>query len=658
MKRTVLVVNTFVLAILSASPAAAQPLAPGGVPGARIWNIPVASGTAYQWTNIADTGGFSANDRLPSSVRSLNYNPAFYFEGDKHETVSPIDLSKYARLTMMAVYQSADSLQEQSVWTVESKDSASLVMTTARMADLQEYAYLTIGGQDAAKAGLFSYIRNRPDNASDSSAGAQWLRIGRKPQSQSLPLNSFKGVIAEVIVFDRVLSTKERRQVESYLSLKYGLSLDQTVMPASYLNARGETIWDAGKNTGYTGRITGIGRDDLSGLRQFQSASSLAPGLLQMSLNKEEALTDNSFLIWSDNNGALRMNKEQGVPKQLRRKWRVSAYGAFAGHTTRLQIDRLQMEDRLEKGDPYWLMIDRSGSGRFPVGQTEFVRAAEEGVSENKIVFPEIRWDMESKSIRDFTLIQAPPLFAYLNITSPACRTSYAGRIDGQVEGGMLPYEIILADHRGNVLQQFVTEEPVFRLQGIEQGHYFLKVIDAGRQYYSEELYISHSDGPALHLEQVYDLPEKQSLTIDASKGLEAGFYTFLWDGPGRLHSEAASLAVKQAGSYAVTVTNEQGCSSTAVMEVRATKQSNFKEIVLYPNPSSDGAFKLRIHLYRPAPVSIRIYDLQGKPAYRAEIKEKNEVHIYEGTVSGRGTYMIMLESEGRNEVRQWLVQP
>ncbi|MEM6699217.1 MAG: hypothetical protein AAF599_12515, partial [Bacteroidota bacterium] len=80
------------------------------------------------------------------------------------------------------------------------------------------------------------------------------------------------GNIAEVVVYEADLSTTEKQQVQSYLALKYGITLGQTA-PISYLDGAGATIWDATANTTYSNDIAGIGQDDASSLLQKQSQS-------------------------------------------------------------------------------------------------------------------------------------------------------------------------------------------------------------------------------------------------------------------------------------------------------------------------------------------------------------------------------------------------
>ena len=51
---------------------------------------------------------------------------------------------------------------------------------------------------------------------------------------------SFQGGIAEIIVYDKLLNRKQINKIESYLAIKYGISLPLT---SNYYNSNGGIIW-------------------------------------------------------------------------------------------------------------------------------------------------------------------------------------------------------------------------------------------------------------------------------------------------------------------------------------------------------------------------------------------------------------------------------
>ncbi|MGN6415983.1 MAG: LamG-like jellyroll fold domain-containing protein [Pseudobacter sp.] len=146
----------------------------------------------------------------------------------------------------------------------------------------------------------------------------------------------YVGKLGEVIVYNRALNATETQRVNSYLALKYGVTLDQAT-PTDYLASDGATtMWKASDNTGYNLRITGIGRDDCQSLYQKQSISTHA-GILAVAMgdsvattnltNAAEITNDNSYFVFGDNNGAVTYSTPvtgfSNITTVMPRTWKV-----------------------------------------------------------------------------------------------------------------------------------------------------------------------------------------------------------------------------------------------------------------------------------------------------------------------------------------------
>ena len=105
-----------------------------------------------------------------------------------------------------------------------------------------------------------------------SLAGSSDGHLGFGANPQNLTSQSATD-IAEYIIYAADLSDTEVKEVESYLALKYGISLEQTVA-TDYLASDGTVIWNATANANYKTDIFGIGQDDASGLNQKVSLSA------------------------------------------------------------------------------------------------------------------------------------------------------------------------------------------------------------------------------------------------------------------------------------------------------------------------------------------------------------------------------------------------
>ncbi len=114
------------------------------------------------------------------------------------------------------------------------------------------------------------------------------------------------GNMGEVVAYNRILSDAERQSVESYLGLKYGITINNGA--TDYLATDGTKYWNA--DAVYKNRITGIGRDDSTALNTKQSLS-VDTGFITVALGNNIAITnsdntntitnDKSFLVFADN---------------------------------------------------------------------------------------------------------------------------------------------------------------------------------------------------------------------------------------------------------------------------------------------------------------------------------------------------------------------
>ena len=109
----------------------------------------------------------------------------------------------------------------------------------------------------------------------------------------------FDGDIAELIMFADDQSDTKRKRIESYLAIKYGITLDAN---QDYVDSGGTTIFDSnGTQSGYTNNIAGIGQDDAQSLNQSSSTAQKADAII--TVGSASDLDDGEFLLWGNDNG-------------------------------------------------------------------------------------------------------------------------------------------------------------------------------------------------------------------------------------------------------------------------------------------------------------------------------------------------------------------
>ena len=157
----------------------------------------------------------------------------------------------------------------------------------------------------------------------------------------------FNGGIAEVVTYNTTLDEAAVNKVESYLAIKYGVTICQRSrfarQASNYTASDGTVFWRTAQNRGYDNCITGIGRDDVSGLLQKQSRSVQSNSLITLyngavngsfaisnAGNNNNIATTNSFLLIADNglSDQLTVCAAGKKYKRMERVWKVQKTGA------------------------------------------------------------------------------------------------------------------------------------------------------------------------------------------------------------------------------------------------------------------------------------------------------------------------------------------
>lgn len=169
---------------------------------------------------------------------------------------------------------------------------------------------------------------------------------------------SFGGRIAEVITYSaRKNDTSERRRIESYLALKYGITLGINGTSMNYEDSNGTIVWNQSANSAFNYDIAGIFRDDASQHNQKQSKSINPTEVMTIGLtdilptntaNTSTFPTNRSYLVWGANGGTMidsgvNLNIDLGpttittITEVVNRKWKLVETGGDVG-TVRVNI--------------------------------------------------------------------------------------------------------------------------------------------------------------------------------------------------------------------------------------------------------------------------------------------------------------------------------
>lgn len=205
--------------------------------------------------------------------------------------------------------------------------------------------------------------------------------VNRMGARNNVTEEAFNGDIAEIIVFDRSITTAaERARIFSYLSIKYGIHTG-----ISLQNSSGTTIWNATTNSAYNNRVFGIGRDDNSALNTNISNSILTgtgngvgiTGQGNIVLEGDNPLSNNTFVVVGSNSGTLTeittdLPVAQSSARRLSREWKTSISGTPGTLTLRFDFTGITTTGTIGTNTEFALMVDADGDGDFTTGTQRF----------------------------------------------------------------------------------------------------------------------------------------------------------------------------------------------------------------------------------------------------------------------------------------------
>ncbi|MGG7665523.1 T9SS type A sorting domain-containing protein [Dyadobacter sp. BHUBP1] len=131
----------------------------------------------------------------------------------------------------------------------------------------------------------------------------------------------FVGNIGELIIYGAgAVSATDRNKVDSYLAIKYGVTL---AAGTNYTTSTDAVVWDATANAAYHNNVAGIGNDFRSALHQKQSRNQHTNtnnqviiglgGIAATNDANTSQLADGQFLIWGDNGNTQAMTNTAGT---------------------------------------------------------------------------------------------------------------------------------------------------------------------------------------------------------------------------------------------------------------------------------------------------------------------------------------------------------
>lgn len=333
---------------------------------------------------------------LPDTFSLMNFNKCFHIDGNGACYLVPLEI-RSRNIDAIMVYKTDDSTAENGLWYFPT-DSASVGLTTHRiLSDHGIISYDTVNRHNATT----NYVAQSWDTSLLDSLS---LHIGRV---DTIP---FQGQLSEFVFFNQHIGDSALTQWLSYLAIKYGITLHKR----NYLDSKKRCIWNSDTFSNYSYSIAGIGRDDGMGL--FQKQTLYADGAIIFGMgtlasdneSNPSYLEDGTFAVVGMDCCALdnptQLYISNGDVHSVIGRSMIQITGEdLSNIPTFLNISKNIVPDSLAP----ILIIDRSGSGEYPLSDVEYVYPDIQNLC-NSFVFSNLHWDIDGNGRDAFCFSVSP----------------------------------------------------------------------------------------------------------------------------------------------------------------------------------------------------------------------------------------------------------
>lgn len=523
----------------------------GGVGGAELWvrTVPADKDSLqYKWLDLSGdsillvsygkSGSNSTSEFIQEKKKThtINFHPALNLSESGLPKVLQLKYSDLSQATVFGVFcpDLADISKDQILYGINSQENQGVIVTTdkaARVEGIDPLDYGSEEGEDLMYSSadsksvdefkesairMATYLKaDHPTHSVWGSSSKASVVLGTSYSSDSKLFNTlfdskqvdgsaFKGYVPELIVFGRWLTPGERVRVESYLAMRYGITVN-----SSYLDSEGNLVWDMAENAAYHNRVVALGREDKSHFQQYiaTTANEQAPKLsadskhdcakdhlVVMSIENDSVIQDNTYTLWGDDNAPLTTYKstKDTLLHIMTRKWMLRNNSIYNGTRYKVELNHTLTANseftNYSRGRSM-LLIDPTGVGNFESDDVIAVLCAEPDAERSKTIFNNIEWDSDNNGSDCFTFAYYDGMLADVTPTPTACNNGNSlndGSIYIKVNLGTPPYTYILkADSVPGITPTDIVSEGVFfskenTISSLAPGAYNLELYQGG----------------------------------------------------------------------------------------------------------------------------------------------------------------------------------
>lgn len=437
----------------------------------------------------------------------------------------------------------------------------------------------------------------------------------------------------EAIVCSSCSLPQSRLEIQTYLALKYGITL---VQKGNYYSSDSRKVWDEAADSKFNNNIIGLAKDTYFGLNQTASYSNVDSTLVVKAKNAA-SWTDYTYAVLGTDQGEKVFDSSTG---KYKRKWLMQNKG-----DSKVIFD-LDLSITPEEGLEYLLFQGN--------GQT-FYHDENDSL---KLSFKDI--EIQSNENTYFSLMVKKPFNLNFKEEEKGFNKKYTLTFN---EVGKGPFSITAQGEDSSNTHSFVSNSSTFDLSSLPKSTYSFTVTDAVGQIATLDGKFIDEQKQLISLEDNYFLEPGKNMeikpTLDAALSTQKLFYSWYFND--KVLSKQPNLIVNQSGAFQLKVTSADGRSESFPFTVTSLQASESKVSesgwIVSPNPVDRGQeFTVTYFFDYANEVDFYIYTLEGKFILRDRLGSvKNAKYNY--TLEGATTYVLVAVINGKTSMQHLIVK-
>jgi hypothetical protein len=502
-----------------------------------------------------------------------------------------------------------------------------LIKVTNKCVLKQNDTITTLDSNKSAK--IVSYLHN---DASFSKKGKLFIDLLNNQSSED--------DILEIIFIPKVVSLFMKEKVETYLSLKYGISLEENQY---YRSVSNDTLWNPSTLTDFSKDVSGMGNDSDNFYNKNKSYNYNLKGL---EIYTDTTFNAKNYVLWGHNGKSKLIVNQNELTINNYKIWHFKKHlDSIDNRLFKIKINQELWNsaiDTLLLNEKIYLYVSHYNSqGAIELTNGQYY----EGIfnESNDIIFENINFLNDSR----FIFIKAPEMNLLLR-KSINCDENTTLNLDF-IEGS---YPLNLTISNNLFSKKYNAENSKLVIGDLPVGKYNITVKDRLGNEKNSEVEIKKEKKFQVKLIENWELNENGFVIIapevlDSERNIE-----FKWYNDNEILGFEKTIKVDEEGSYYLIVTNGI-CEDKFEFKVN----SNSANLVsLFPNPSKiSEEITLQLTNDFNKSVEIKINDINGKLIKLMKRDNLNE-NSFKFKIETAGVYFVHLKSENSAKVFKVIV--